>query len=40
MPDDIADAWFDLDDRDRGHIDCRVKGCDMPFRRSPRLGAT
>ena len=29
MPDDVADAPFDLDDRARRHIDCRVKGCDM-----------
>ena len=31
VPDDVADARFDLDDRARRHIDCRVKGCDMPF---------
>ncbi len=31
MPDDVADARFDLDDRARRHIDCRVKGCDMPL---------
>ena len=31
MPDDVADTRFDLDDRARRHIDCRVKGCDMPF---------
>ena len=31
VPDDVADARFDLDDRARGHIDCRAKGCDMPF---------
>ena len=31
MPDDVADAPFDLDDRARRHIDCRVKGCDMPL---------
>jgi hypothetical protein len=29
MPDDVADAPFDLDDCARRHIDCRVKGCDM-----------
>jgi hypothetical protein len=31
MPDDVADARFNLDDRAEGHIDCRVKGCDMPL---------
>ncbi len=35
MPDDVADAGFDLDDRRcgriRAHIACRAKGCDMRF---------
>ena len=30
MPDDVADAGFDLDDGVlAGHVDCRAKGCDM-----------
>jgi hypothetical protein len=29
MPDDVADARFDLDDRARRHIDCRVRSWDM-----------
>ena len=30
MPDDIADARLDLNDRTGRHVDCRPKGCDMP----------